>query len=406
MSDKRSSVWISRDDVLIAARDLFEERGFEGTTTDDVAAAAQIAKRSLYRHFSSKEQLLYELQEKFVQALLQESRKLEGNPEERLRRMVESHIRILRDHRREVKVFLEESKHIDGKRRVGLKQGQQIYEQAFARILQDGVESGVFEIPDVQLAARAILGALNDGYRWYDDSIDDAEYVATRFVSLIVSGIGVPENGRTRVRLAPELIEQLRDAATSPNGDLPVDIVAAATHLFCKRGYHRTTTQQIADLAGVTKGALYYHVKYKEELLVEIVRGLLDRYRAILQVGGADHLSPAEKIASFLVGQSYAITLDREAVAVFVEELKYLPAEMLGQVSERSTVAYAIFESALAEGADAGVFDVGDPRLTCLYVTGMITYAYRWYEPQDGLTAEVLGLQMAELFLNGIGRRD
>ncbi len=108
VADKRSSVWISRRDVLIAARDLFEERGFEGTTTDDVASAARIAKRSLYRHFSSKEQLLFELHEDFVRALLQEADKLEGDPEERLRRMVASHIRILNDHRREVKVFLEE----------------------------------------------------------------------------------------------------------------------------------------------------------------------------------------------------------------------------------------------------------------------------------------------------------
>jgi AcrR family transcriptional regulator len=406
MADKRSSVWISRHDVLIAARDLFEERGFEGTTTDDVASAARIAKRSLYRHFSSKEQLLYELQENFVQALLQEARKLEGNPEQRLRRMVASHIQVLRDHRREVKVFLEEAKHVGGTRRIGIMQGQQTYEQAFAQILQDGVDSGVFEIPDVQLACRAILGALNDGYRWYDDSIDDAEHVAAQFIRLIVSGIGARKTGRTELRLAPDVVERLRNASTSPNGELPADIVAAATHLFCKLGYHRTATQQIADRAGVTKGALFYHVKHKEELLVEIVRGLLDRYRAILDVGGAAHLPPPEKIASFLVGQSYAITLDREAVAVFVEELKYLPTEMLGQVSERSAAAYATFENALVEGVHAGAFDVSDPRLACLYATGTITFAYRWYEPEDGLTPEDFGLQIAELVLNGIGRRD
>jgi hypothetical protein len=90
---------------------------------------------------------------------------------------------------------------------------------------------------------------------------------------------------------------------------------------------------------------------------------------------------------------------------VFVEELKYLPSTMAGQVSERSAATYAIFEAALAEGVDAGVFDIGDARLTCLYATGMVTFAYRWYEPEEGLATEDLGLRIAELVLNGIGRR-
>ena len=155
----------------------------------------------------------------------------------------------------------------------------------------------------------------------------------------------------------------------------------------------------------MTKGALYYHVKFKEELLIEIVRGLLGRYRAILEVGLSANLPPAARIASFIVGQAYAITLDHEAVAVFVEELKYLPADLLDQKAESTAGSYAIFESALVEGERSGAFAEIDSRLSCLYATGMITFAYRWYRPEQGMSAKDLGLQVAELVLNGIGRR-
>ena len=36
----------------------FETNGFEGTTTDEIAAAAEVTERTLYRYVGSKEQLL------------------------------------------------------------------------------------------------------------------------------------------------------------------------------------------------------------------------------------------------------------------------------------------------------------------------------------------------------------
>lgn len=45
---------------LIAAADLlFERQGYEDTTTSDIAEAADVAQRTLFRHFPSKEALLY-----------------------------------------------------------------------------------------------------------------------------------------------------------------------------------------------------------------------------------------------------------------------------------------------------------------------------------------------------------
>ena len=44
--------------ILAAAAALFRERGFDGTSTDAVAARARVSKETLYRHYPSKEQLL------------------------------------------------------------------------------------------------------------------------------------------------------------------------------------------------------------------------------------------------------------------------------------------------------------------------------------------------------------
>src|SRR5215831_12421697 len=49
-------------------------------------------------------------------------------------------------------------------------------------------------------------------------------------------------------------------------------LMAAAIDCFARLGYQGTTIDRIARAAGVTKGAVYYHFRDKEELLFEAVK--------------------------------------------------------------------------------------------------------------------------------------
>src|SRR5690242_12645727 len=46
------------------------------------------------------------------------------------------------------------------------------------------------------------------------------------------------------------------------------ECLAAAIEVFARRGYQRTTMDEIAAAAGVTKGALYWHYRTKEDFLI------------------------------------------------------------------------------------------------------------------------------------------
>src|SRR5216684_2163838 len=49
---------VVRDAIWDAAIDLFAEKGFDETTVDDIAEAAGVSRRSFFRYFASKSDLM------------------------------------------------------------------------------------------------------------------------------------------------------------------------------------------------------------------------------------------------------------------------------------------------------------------------------------------------------------
>ena len=57
----------------------------------------------------------------------------------------------------------------------------------------------------------------------------------------------------------------------------------AARALFAEKGVHRTSLQEIADRLGITKPALYYHFRSREELVRSIVQPIIDEGEAFVR---------------------------------------------------------------------------------------------------------------------------
>ena len=49
-----------------------------------------------------------------------------------------------------------------------------------------------------------------------------------------------------------------------------------AKQLFCEKGYEKTNLSDIADVAGVTRGAIYWYFQNKDDLFIELCKDMID----------------------------------------------------------------------------------------------------------------------------------
>lgn len=77
-------------------------------------------------------------------------------------------------------------------------------------------------------------------------------------------------------------MEKSKTAKNLQSEETASRIFHQAIRLFLKKGYHGTSIDNITHAAGITKGALYWHFKSKEDLLKKIVEEFEKRFLDVL----------------------------------------------------------------------------------------------------------------------------
>lgn len=403
LTKRQAGQVVRRRRILDAGAALFEAKGFEGATTDEIAAEAQVTKRTLYRYVGSKEELLYEIHEDFMSSLLEEVGGLHGPPEARFEAMVSAHIADLAAHLPYIKVFFEEIKHLSPAKRTQLVERREAYERLVNDILADGAADHSFRVLDVRVTTRALLGAMNEGYRWYRDAAGHGpEAIARQANHLFLNGLAAPAS-----RASLRRPQGRRPAPRPALSDDPSErIVDAATRLFSAQGYHRTSTQEIADAAQVTKGALFYHVRYKEEALVKIHDNLLTEIDAALSAVETEGRPALDVVADIVVAHVGVVVTHREAMAVVSEERKYLPPDAVATVVQREAAAQYVLEQAIRRGMASGEIATEDAHTATLMLFGMMNSLFRWFRPEARASPAEVGAGLADLAQRGIRNHD
>src|SRR5579863_10026688 len=109
----RETLVDSRQEILRTAARLFQQRGYDATSMNDVAAALKLSKGGLYHHFQSKDEILFEIMDHAMEItqerVINPVRSI-ADAEERLRALIRLHIEVVLSPRdREITVMLHEN---------------------------------------------------------------------------------------------------------------------------------------------------------------------------------------------------------------------------------------------------------------------------------------------------------
>lgn len=176
-------------------------------------------------------------------------------------------------------------------------------------------------------------------------------------------------------------------------------LLVAAVDAFAERGYHATTTRDIAGRAGMSPAALYIHYKTKEELLHRISRIGHDRALAVLEAAADGEGTAAERLAA-AVRSFVQWHAERHTTARVVQyELDALGAEHRAEIVELRRRSDAVVRRIIGEGVAAGEFDVPDVPGTTLAVLSLCIDVARWFNAQGSRTPDEVGDLYAGLVL-------
>ena len=177
-----------RQALLTAAAKLFRRKGFDATSTRDIAAAVGMHSGSPFYHFKSKNALLYAVMEEGMRsaARRQGDAQLAGRgadagagagadtvgvppkPEAELRALIRVHFDILLGKGSDfIPVMLYEWRSLTARQRAGIAELTMAYEAPWIPVLEALQAAGKLRA-DVHLARLLILGALNWSVQWFN----------------------------------------------------------------------------------------------------------------------------------------------------------------------------------------------------------------------------------------------
>jgi AcrR family transcriptional regulator len=192
----------TRDAIHAAAVDLFARLGYHATSMRAIAAAAEIQPAAIYHWYPSKEAILVDLQDEFMERLTEKlviAMARHDRPAMKLAAAVREHVVFHGLHRREAFVTDSEIRALTEEPRRALIAQRDAYQRIFVDLIESGLRDGSLRTSDARVATYAILLQCTGVALWFDpEGSLPLDRVADLHVELVLGSL----------RAAPKLIAQ------------------------------------------------------------------------------------------------------------------------------------------------------------------------------------------------------
>lgn len=180
------------------------------------------------------------------------------------------------------------------------------------------------------------------------------------------------------------------------------EICYAAAAMFAKKGYEKTTLEDISAELKMTKSGLYHYFQGKEDILYHcLIRAHTMANEALGKIVGKKSLRPEEKLR-LAIREHVRVLATPFVYSTLRQQELLLPEGLRDEIREARSKFQRMFVGIVQEGIDQGRFRVSNLKLVSFAILGSVNWVARWYSPEGPFTPEEISEAFCELIFTGI----
>jgi TetR/AcrR family transcriptional regulator, cholesterol catabolism regulator len=154
-------------------------------------------------------------------------------------------------------------------------------------------------------------------------------------------------------------------------------MIKAAVNLFKEKGFHRTTTREIAKESGFSIGTLYEYIGSKEDILYLVCDAIYDEVSEKLKKRLKHDAEGIESLKSAIAALFKVIDDLQDEVLVMYQESKSLPKEALSYVLQKEVDMTTMIEQIIRECVDQDYLHLSDEEVK-MAAHNILVQAHMW----------------------------
>jgi AcrR family transcriptional regulator len=434
-SRRSSKAVATRGRILDAAATVFREKGYTAARLSDIAALANTQAGSLYYHFDSRETLVREVllgaqqwTKEFVPGLV-DAVGPDATSLDRLRQAFNAHLEAVLQISDYTAATLRIMSQVPPPIQREALAAQRDYGRYWRQLFEDAQASGFLrESLNLGVARMLALGSLNSTAEWFHSGTDGGKLKLPELEShasaVFLEGIAT-QKGRSR-QSDPLRYSMSRPQLPSSDEIFPspatkaeattVRILDAAAQVFRTNGYAAARLSDVAALANLQTGSLYYHFESREELVTQLLRKSLYRTQTMVR-RALDTLpssaSPLDRLATAIHAHMSSVLGPEDYVAAMLKIIRQVPESVTEAIVGPQRQYMQTWHEMVNKGIESGdVRDDLDPGVVVMLMMGAMNGSIDWYDPDhfvavdrlidqseavlfDGMLARRIGLEQA-----------
>jgi AcrR family transcriptional regulator len=399
--------------ILSEAARLFNFQGTRATTLGDIALSIGLTKTSLYYYARNKEELVYKCYLASCDAGDEITTEASHGADTGLDCLC-NFVRVWFARWEETErgqrphtAWLVEIPTLASKHREEIEIRMDKFFNTMLKCVKRGIKDGSISDCAPIPTTQAFLAIVYWSYVWFGSvPVEKRAAAIEQLLSLIKDGISADTYQFSKITF-PELETRLpagfdRDKQNEIKRNAFLQV---GSQMFNERGYMGASLDDLAEQLDVTKGAFYYHIQNKEDLLHQCFQRTLELIDDLIGRAGKDGQNGAEKI-ELVLRYLFNVQLSDDGPLIAYRCLPSLNTERRNKVLKQTQASSDRLGEFISEGIKDGSIRDVNPGIIENAIAGTIDAAPGIAEMMRLTDNSKVSAEYLELFFNGIAKGD